>query len=276
MVSRDGAFGLLICAAVGTLVLVPAHGSAQDSLSVSCADVNLRSPLSDVLSCALREQAFAQHILGRWYDTCDYGLTEDDEEAVRWYRLAAEQGNAGGQSALGSMYARGEGVPEDDEEAAWWYRLAAEQGYAGGQSALGSMYARGEGVPEDDREAVRWYRLAAEQGWVNAQYNLGLMYADGEGVPEDDEEAVGWYRLAAEQGYASAQTNLGLMYVNGEGVPEDLVLAYMWYNLSAGQGDSYARWYKILVEQRMTPDQIAEAQRLSREWIETHSQDGGN
>ncbi len=240
MVGRHGASGILIGAAVGTLVLVPAHGSAQDSLSVSCADIDFGSPLSDVLSCALREQAFAQHILGRWYDTGDYGLTEDDEEAVRWYRLAAEQGNAGGQSALGSMY------------------------------------ARGEGVPEDDTEAVRWYRLAAEQGWVNAQYNLGLMYADGEGVPEDDEEAVGWYRLAAEQGYASAQTNLGLMYVNGEGVPEDLVLAYMWYNLSAGQGNSYARWYKIIIEQRMTREQIAEAQRLSREWIETHPERGGN
>ena len=240
MASRDGAFGILIGAVVGMFFLVPAHGSAQDSLSVSCADVNFRSPLSDVLLCALREQAFAQHILGLWYDTGDYSLTEDDEEAVRWYRRAAEQG------------------------------------YARGQSALGFMYAHGEGVPEDDIEAVRWYRFAAEQGWVNAQYNLGLMYADGEGVPEDDEEAVRWYRLAADQGYASAQTNLGLMYANGEGVPEDLVLAYMWYNLSAGQGNSYARWYKIIVEQRMTREQIAEAQRLSREWIATHPERGGN
>ncbi len=102
------------------------------------------------------------------------------------------------------------------------------------------------------------------------------MYADGEGVPEDDEEAVWWYSLAAEQGYASAQYNLGLMFADGEGVPEDLSLAYMWYNLSAAQGNSGARWDKIMVKQRMTREQIAEAQRLSREWIETHPQDGGN
>ncbi len=240
MVGRRGASGILIGAAVGTLVLVPAHGSAQDSLSVSCADIDFGSPLSDVLSCALREQAFAQHILGLWYDTGDYGLAEDDEEAVRWYRLAAEQGNAGGQSALGFMYARGEGLPEDDEE------------------------------------AVRWYRLAAEQGYAGAQYNLGLMYAEGEGVPEDDEEAVWWYRLAAEQGHASAQHKLGLMYAHGAGVPEDLVLAYMWYNLSAAQGNSRGRWDKIMVEQRLAREQIAEAQRLSREWIEAHPQGGGN
>ncbi len=107
MASRDGAFGILIGAAVGTLFLVPAHGSAQDSLAVSCVDVDFQSPLSDVLLCALTEQAFAQHILGRWYDTGDYGLTEDDEEAARWYRLAAEQGWVEAQYHLGLMYADG-------------------------------------------------------------------------------------------------------------------------------------------------------------------------
>ena len=65
-----------------------------------------------------------------------------------------------------------EGVPEDDVEAVRWYRLAAEQGLALAQYNLGVMYDNGEGVPEDDVEAVRWYRLAAEQGLALAQYNL--------------------------------------------------------------------------------------------------------
>ena len=56
-----------------------------------------------------------------------------------------------------------------------WYRIAAEQGDVGAQYNLGVMYADGEGVPEDDAEAVRWYRIAAEQGDVGAQYNLGVM-----------------------------------------------------------------------------------------------------
>ena len=67
------------------------------------------------------------------------------------------------------MYADGEGVPEDDAEAVRWYRLAADQGLANAQYNLGVMYADGEGVPEDDAEAVRWYRLAADQGLANAQ-----------------------------------------------------------------------------------------------------------
>ena len=64
------------------------------------------------------------------------------------------------------------GVEQDDEEAVRWYRLAAEQGLAWGQYDLGRMYAEGRGVEQDDEEAVRWYRLAAEQGLAEAQEDL--------------------------------------------------------------------------------------------------------
>ncbi len=67
MVSRAGAFGILISAAVGTLFLVPAHGSAQDSLSVSCVDVGLGYPLEDLIPCAERGLAEAQYGLGALY-----------------------------------------------------------------------------------------------------------------------------------------------------------------------------------------------------------------
>ena len=118
-------------------------------------------------------------------------------------------------------------------------------------------------------------RALAEQGDAVAQYNLGLMSASGRGVPEDDVEAVRWYRLAADQGYATAQYNLGNRYANGEGVPEDDLLAYMWWNLAAAQGNETAQSNKAQAESRMTRDQIAEAQRMSTEWIEAHPP-GGN
>jgi hypothetical protein len=60
------------------------------------------------------------------------------------------------------------------------------------------------------------------------------------------------------------------MYANGEGVPEDYVLAYMWWNLAVAQGYEDAQGNKDRLEQRMTREQIAEAQRLSREWLEAH------
>ena len=66
------------------------------------------------------------------------------------------------------MYATGQGVPEDDAEAVRWYRLAAEQGYAAAQFNLGVMYATGQGVPEDDVTAYAWLNIAAEQGQSSA------------------------------------------------------------------------------------------------------------
>jgi len=118
-------------------------------------------------------------------------------------------------------------------------------------------------------------RALAEQGDEFAQNSLGLRYDNGDGVPEDAVEALRWYRLAAEQGYAAAQNNLGFMYSSGEGVPEDDVRAYMWHNLSAAQGNEFAQRNKDRLEQRMTREQIAEGQRLSREWFEAHPT-GGN
>ena len=143
-------------------------------------------------------------------------------------------------------------------------------GHGEAQFNLGLKYDSGNGVPEDDAEAVRWYRLAAEQEYASAQRNVGIMYANGYGVAEDDAEAVRWYRLAAEQGYDRGQFNLGYMYERGEGVPEDAVIAYMWFNLSAAQGDEFAQNAKDAIVARMTREQVAEAQRLSREWIAAH------
>jgi hypothetical protein len=109
---------------------------------------------------------------------------------------------------LGVYYADGTGVVQDDAEAVRWYRLAADQGLANAQYNLGMCYARGREVAQDDVEAVRWYRLAADQGFANAQYSIGRCYALGIGVAQDDAEAVRWTRLAADQGHADAHTAL--------------------------------------------------------------------
>ena len=101
------------------------------------------------------------------------------------------------QFRLGVMYDMGEGVPEDNAEAVKWYRLAAEQGHVEAQHDLGVMYKRGEGVPQDYTEAAKWYRLAAEQGHVTAQANLGLMCYEGKGVPSDLILSYAWVNLAA-------------------------------------------------------------------------------
>ena len=146
----------------------------------------------------------------------------------------------------------------------------AEQGDAGAQSNLGVMYTNGQGVLQDDEEAVKWYKEAAEQGHAGAQSNLGISYANGQGVPQDDGEAVKWFREAAEQGHAGAQSNLGVMYDKGLGVAQDYVQAHKWYNLAASQSTGEDREKYVRNRDRvagsMTSEQIAEAQRLAREW----------
>jgi uncharacterized protein len=116
---------------------------------------------------------------------------------------------------------------------------------------------------------VRLFHLLADQGNASAQFRLGKMYHDGIGVPKNDAEAVRWYRLAADQGNASAQFLLGHMYLKGMGVPQDYVIAEMWFNLAAVGGDEEAIKYRDMIAPRLTPAQIAEAQKLAREWKPT-------
>ena len=89
-------------------------------------------------------------------------------------------------SALPSYYEQGQRcVPQNYAEAAKWYRKAAEQGDALAQLSLGSLYEQGQGVPQNYAEAAKWYRKAAEQGDALAQLSLGSLYEQGQGVPAE-------------------------------------------------------------------------------------------
>ncbi|MFT4589650.1 MAG: TPR repeat protein [Candidatus Binatia bacterium] len=91
-------------------------------------------------------------------------------------------------------------VQKDFKEAVRWYRKAAEQGDAGAQYNLGNYIADGRGVAQDHKVAVEWFRKAADQQDPHAQNNLGFVYKKGEGVPLDNIEAHKWYTIAAANG----------------------------------------------------------------------------
>jgi uncharacterized protein len=198
---------------------------------------------------------------------------QDDADAVKWFRKAADQDLALAQNNLGSMYREGRGVSQDYAEALRWFRKAADQGSAQAQTNLGFVYMNGLGVPQDYAKAVAWYRKGAEQGLAEAQNNLGGMYDTGRGVQHDDAEAVKWFRKAADQGLALAQFNLAICYGTGQSVPQDDVHAYKWLNLAIARfpaSESKKRDEAIklrdLLAGKMRPAQIAEAQKLVREW----------
>ena len=146
-------------------------------------------------------------------------------------------------------------------------RPLVDQGSADAQNLLAVMNFVGEGILQDRAEAIRLYRLAAEQGNIHAQDALGFAYLNGVGVQQDPAEAAKWFRKAADQGDIDAQFHLGGMYELANGVPQNYVLAHMWFDLVAAQGTrQYAVESRERVEKQMSPPQIAEAQKLAREW----------
>ena len=128
------------------------------------------------------------------------------------------------------------------------------------------MYDLGQGVPQDYAEAANWFLEAAEQGDVYSQQRLGHMFYTGEGIARDYIEAAKWTRKAAEQGDAMSQGLLGGMYAFGRGVPQDYVLGHMWFNLGATRGDESLSEFRDTLARSMSQAQIAEAQKLAREW----------
>lgn len=220
------------------------------------------------------------------------GVAKDVGEAIKWYTRAAEQGNAKAQCDLASIYSHGEEIPANQQEAFKWYTRAAEQGDANGQFNLGCCYLVGEGVAKDAKQGLKWLTRAAEQGNPVMQWSLGAQYQQAKvEMPGNAQEAAKWYRFAAEQGLSVAQSSLGNLYSKGDGVPQDYMLAYFWLNVSTAPASpltidgeqpapgvqnaaavanekfqTLARDLRDSIAKLMTPAQIAEAQRLSREF----------
>lgn len=191
---------------------------------------------------AERGSAAAQNDLGFRCSEGDY-VEQDNEQAVKWFRMAAEQGLAQAQHNLALSYLNGRGVERDLEQAVKWFRMAAEQGLPEAQLGLGFRYANGEGVDRDPVQAARWCRMAAEQGNSLAQSFLGNCYYNGDGVEQQDfTQAAEWFRKAAEQGLADAQLALGKCFYRGQGVEQDLKQAVEWFRRAAEQGHAEAQY----------------------------------
>src|SRR5581483_9275285 len=171
---------------------IPTHITLSLSLVILFPPVAISSggSLDEIRLKAESGNATAQVQLGDAYDK-GAGVKRDVAEAIKWYRKAAEQGNAEGQYSLGG---------QDYSEAIKWYRKAAEQGHTTAQYNLGVLYYRALGVQQDLAEAAKWFRKAAEQGNADAQFWLGAFYYAGAGVLRDETEALAWFMLSATSG----------------------------------------------------------------------------
>jgi len=182
-------------------------------------------------SLAKKGNSSAQNDLGVMY-----GRNYDYEEAVKWIRLAADQGLDVAQENLGRYYYHGQGVKTNKKSSFKWFRMAAEKGNVSAQNILGYAYNLGAiGVKKNIREAIKWYQIAANGKNDSAQCSLGELYLNGYGVRQNFYEAVKWFKLAAKEENAKAQYWLGCCYEDGVGTKKNIKTSNKWFSLAAKQ-----------------------------------------
>ena len=122
-------------------------------------------------------------------------------EALPYFRKSAEAGVPDAQYALSQILSSGiANIIPDDEEALKWLTLAAQQNYDTAQVDLGTWLVEGRGGQRDAKAGFRWLKLAADQGNVAAQNRVAKLYRAGVGVEADAVEAAAWYILARRAG----------------------------------------------------------------------------
>ena len=178
--------------------------------------------------------------LGEKYLTGD-GVEKNAKEAVRYFSLAAKEGNSWAEYRLGQCYENGFGVKKSSKDAYQYYYFAALKGEEKAQAKVGYYYFNGIAVEKNLTEAIKFFRLAADQGNASAQYNLGLCYLNGKGVKKDSKKAVEYFQISAEQGNKSAQYHLGECYKNGIGIEKNDLEAKKYLQLAADQGHEEAQ-----------------------------------
>ena len=163
----------------------------------------------------------------------------EKEEAVHTLERLWEDGLTVVAHQLGKCYRDGLGVIPDDEQAERWFRLAADAGLDFSQYALGKLLRSEQRI----KEAVEWYEKAAEQGNQYASYRLGKLFLTGKDVPKGVGRAVEYLTASAKAGNQYAQYTLGKLYLIGQDVPQDRERALYWFTQSAEQGNQYAQFF---------------------------------
>jgi len=185
---------------------------------------------------AARGDAAAQVALGQLYYFGARGIEQNYAEALRWYELAAEQGDANALGHIGNMYVQGIHVEANNETALKYFRQGAEKGNGIAINGLGYMNLYGMGLPQSSSEAVKLFSNAAEQGNLEARFNLGALYVGGQGVSKDYVKALYYFSLAANRGHMLALYNLAMMHLNGFGTPRSCPNAVQFLKSVAERG----------------------------------------
>ncbi len=173
----------------------------------------------------MTEKGWKENNIG-WDLLNGIGCEKNEEEAKKWFELAAEKGSTRAMVNLGSVY-----EDSGDYELAYkWYLEAACGGDETGMSNVANMYHWGRYVERDFAKAYRYFKeLYEKYRDPKACFYMGLYAAKGYLTEPDPARAAEYYQEGVDRGDPYCATNLGEMYSNGEGVPKDEEKAFRLY-----------------------------------------------
>ena len=180
----------------------------------------------------------------------------DYEEALKWFREAAQDGYWDAQWKLanflydGSFFGRSHPCLKQDKEEAFLWQMhqleTAKNSFA--LETIGYPYTEGDGKWWTTQEVFALCKKYAQQEDELAQRNLGYFYFYGKCVKKNLATAFVWFTKAAEQGDETAELFLSEHYYEGEDDEQNSKEAFKWYRIAAEQGcvdamNELADWY---------------------------------
>ena len=194
-----------------------------------------------------------------------------EREGVEWLRKSADAGCPDGQYALGLAYEQGKGLPQDKTEALRLFRLAAEQGDTGAMLKASRMLVAGEGYERQEAEGLELLKDAAEGMEPMAVYLMGRRCVAGKAEASDPAQAFAWFRLGAMLGMPESQYWLGRIYYEGQATPKDYDRAIQWLMESASHG--YRPAVALLESDAAQKQEMAKAKEAYRQELERHARE---
>ncbi|MFI3328863.1 MAG: leucine-rich repeat protein [bacterium] len=168
------------------------------------------------------------------------GLIKDQKKAYELYFEAAKENCWHALRQIACNYEFGYRDKVDLNEAIKWHKLAYENGSGASANDIGNFYYSGRGVAQDYKIAFEWHMKGALLGEPVALNQVGISYNLGKGVEQNYEKSFYWLKEAAYKKNDDAYFALGMYYDNGIGVKKDLNEAIKWYTKAADKGDMNA------------------------------------
>lgn len=157
--------------------------------------------------CSFLLLAICENELGKCFEY-GTGIEKSAQNALHYYKNAAEHGEYRAQRRLGDAFLKGElELEKSPEKAIEYYQQAANHNDSISLEMIGQCYEKRESVAESPEKAFYYYNLAAEvnlkEGDSSSIYTLARCYEQGRGTKKSLENAIYYYKLAAENGCAS-------------------------------------------------------------------------